>query len=114
MKKIMILGASILKLPAIEKAKEILSKNIKQLNGLSKIINEDLEATLNVYRQDENLRELVYKTTENINRLISYEIKDVLEKASLSGEKDAKSIAKELKPAVEYIEMCTKKKKRSR
>lgn len=101
-------------LDIIEKAKEILSKNIKQLNGLSKIINEDLEATLNVYRQDENLRELVYKTTENINRLISYEIKDVLEKASLSGEKDAKSIAKELKPAVEYIEMCTKKKKRSR
>ena len=101
-------------LDIIEKAKEILSKNIKQLNGLSKIINEDLEATLTVYRQDENLRELVYKTTENINRLISYEIKDILEKASLSGEKDAKSIAKELKPAVEYIEMCTKKKKRSR
>jgi len=29
-------------LDIIEKAKEILSKNIKQLNGLSKIINEDL------------------------------------------------------------------------
>lgn len=101
-------------LEIVNKAKEILNKNIKLLNGLTKVINEDLEATLNIYKQDENLRELVYKTTENINRLISYEIKDILEKASVDKEQNIKTLANKLKPAVEYFEKHDKKKKRSR
>lgn len=83
----------------ITKAKNYLDKNNKLLNGLSEVQIEDIEGAMDVYLEDEELREEVYRTTEDIDRLLTYEIKTILD-----NDKDITIKNEKLKPVISYIE----------
>ena len=91
----------------IEKAKMYLKRNSKYLKGISPVIEKDLEDTVSTCLKNAALREEIYKTTENIERLLAYEIKTIIEKDSA----DIDSLAMELAPIVNYIDNNLIKKK---
>lgn len=97
-------------LKIVEKAKEYLEKNISLIESLSEIDIQDLEDTLKVYKEDENLREEVYKTTEKLDRLLTYEIYKIIHSSSYDEEEEdnLNPLAEKLKPIVLYLERQNK------
>lgn len=96
------------------KAKKFLDKNIKLISNLNDIVEKDLKDTLDVYFNNEELRDEVYKTTENIERLCVYEINTLLKEYDLEEEKNIEDLNRKLKPVMLYINnnLETKNKKK--
>ena len=93
----------------IEKAKKYLNSHMKLINGLNDISKQDLDYTLKVYKEDESLREEVYKTTENVERLITYEIKNIFETFDKDDSESIVKLSKKLKPSITYLDTMKKK-----
>lgn len=92
----------------VSKAKDYLDKNIKQISSLNEIQIEDLESTIDVYNDCEELREEVYRTTENVDRLLTYEIKKIFDNYD-DNKENMVILTDNLKPVVDYIEKINKK-----
>ena len=68
------------------------------LKNLTDITKTDLNETLNVIEKNSDLREEVYQTTENIERLLAYEINKIFDST------DEEEVVDRLKPVVDYID----------
>ncbi len=82
----------------INEAKMYLETNKQLIDNLNEINTTDLNNTLNVYMNNEDLREEVYKTTEKIDTLLTYEINYIL-----NNNQDKNIISQKLAPIIDYI-----------
>ena len=96
----------------IDKAKKYLDKNKKLISNLSDIALQDLNDTYIIYQRNEDLREEVYKTTENVERLLTFEIKKILEENDIEDNENLNKITTRLKPVVDYIDKKEKESKK--
>lgn len=90
----------------ITKAQQYMDSHIHLIENLNDIAREDLEQTIKIYKDDEDLREEVYKTTQYIDRLITYELKSLFSNPDY---KDPEVLIKKVKPCMEYVEKIDKK-----
>ncbi len=95
----------------LKKAQEFLKKNKKSIDNLPEITKQDLKDTMNIYLKDEDLREEIYKTTSNIERLLTYEINSIFNSVDRDDQENNLVLIKKLTPVVSYIDNHLVKKK---
>lgn len=87
----------------INKAKNYLSEHEQLIDNLNEIAKQDLNDTLRIYFRDEELREEVYRTTENVERLFTFEIKTILDSYDENDSENIVKLVNHLKPVINYI-----------
>lgn len=91
---------------------EYLDKHHKLIDNIEPIIKKDLEDTYNVYKNNETLREEVYKTTENIERLLTYEINEIFSNIDVNDSENLVVITKKVEPIAACIKELESTKKK--
>ena len=92
----------------ITKAQQYMDSHMHLIDNLNDIAREDLEQTIKIYENDEDLREEVYKTTQYIDRLITYELKNIFTKIDSNDSENIPLLIKKVKPCMEYVEKIEK------
>ena len=87
----------------INKAKNYLKDHEQLIENLNDIAIQDLNDTLRIYFRDEELREEVYRTTENVERLFTFEIKTILDSYDENDSENIVKLVNHLKPVINYI-----------
>ena len=93
----------------ITKAQQYMDAHMHLIENLNDIAREDLEQTVKIYKDDEDLREEVYKTTQYIDRLITYELKEIFSSIDSKDSENIPELIKKVKPCMKYVEKIEKK-----
>ena len=107
-----LLGSEEIDTSSINVVEEYLDKHHKLIDNVEPIVKKDLEDTYNVYKDNEDLREEVYKTTENIERLLTYEINEIFSDIDVNDSENLVLITKKVEPIANYIKELEKNKKK--
>ena len=107
-----LLGTEELDTTSINTVTEYLDKHHKLIDNVEPIVKKDLEDTYNVYKDNEDLREEVYKTTENIERLLTYEINEIFNEIDVNDSENLVILTKKVEPIAAYIKDLEKNKKK--
>ena len=107
-----LLGTDELDTTSINIVSEYLDKHHKLIENMEPIVKKDLEDTYNVYKNNEDLRQEVYKTTENIERLLTYEINEIFNNIDVNDSENLVLLTKKVEPISNYIDELEKNKKK--
>lgn len=107
-----LLGTEEIDTTSINTVTEYLDKHHKLIDNIEPIVKKDLEDTYNVYKDNEDLREEVYKTTENIERLLTYEINEIFNEIDVNDSENLVQFTKRVEPIAAYIKDLEKNKKK--
>lgn len=107
-----LLGTGELDTTSINIVSEYLDKHHKLIENMEPIVKKDLEDTYNVYKNNEDLRQEVYKTTENIERLLTYEINEIFNNIDVNDSENLVLLTKKVEPISNYIDELEKNKKK--
>lgn len=88
---------------SIKIVEDYLDKNHKLIDNIEPIVKKDLEDTYNIYKENEDLREEIYKTTENIERLLVYEINEIFNNIDVNDSENLVLLTKKVEPIAKYI-----------